>query len=149
MHGHWALLRLARVTGDARFSDAALGELTPDRIAAEAARLRGEPAFEMPYGRAWLLRLAIEHALVTGTDALAGTWSYALTNAASNEAADRNEDIVGFPIGSTSLSGSLRAQRNGNGTGRMYTLGYQGRDRAGNIASCTTQVAVPHQPTQQ
>ncbi len=72
VHGHWALLRLARVTGDARFSDAALGELTPDRIAAEAARLRAEPTFEMPYGRAWLLRLAIEHALVTGTDALAG-----------------------------------------------------------------------------
>jgi hypothetical protein len=79
---------------------------------------------------------------LTFTDALSGTWSYALTQAASNEAG--TSDIVGFAIGSTSLSGSLRADRSGSGSGRFYTLGYQGRDRAGNTAACTTQVVVPH-----
>ena len=86
---------------------------------------------------------------LTFTDALAGPWSYAMTNAASNEAVGANEDITGFTIGSTSLGGSLRAQRDGNGTGRFYTLGYEGRDRAGNTAACSTRVMVPHDGTQQ
>ncbi len=72
VHGHWALLRLARATGEQRFVDATIAELTADRIAGEAAQLRERPGFEMPYGRAWLLRLAIEHATVTGSDALHG-----------------------------------------------------------------------------
>ena len=84
---------------------------------------------------------------LTFTDALSGTWSYALTQASSNELGGA-DDITGFAIGSTSLSGSLRAQRDGFGTGRFYTLGYQGRDRAGNTAACSTTVTVPHDPEQ-
>lgn len=61
VHGHFALLRLARVLGDPRFAEPALAALTPERLALEAQLLREKPAFEMPYGRAWLLRLAIEH----------------------------------------------------------------------------------------
>jgi hypothetical protein len=60
VHGHWALLRIARVTGESRFSDAATAELTHDRITTEARLLHEQPRFEMPYGRAWFLRLAIE-----------------------------------------------------------------------------------------
>jgi hypothetical protein len=67
VHGHWALLWIARVTGEARFLEDATGALVPDRLAVEAKLLRDQPAFEMPYGRAWFLRLAIEHASVTGS----------------------------------------------------------------------------------
>jgi len=67
VHGHWALLRIARVTGEARFVEQATAALVPDRIAVEAKLLRDQPGFEMPYGRAWLLRLAIEHAAIGST----------------------------------------------------------------------------------
>ncbi len=62
VHGHWALLRVARVTG--RHAEAAADadrSLAPEGLAKEAAYLDANPAFEMPYGRAWFLRLAIEH----------------------------------------------------------------------------------------
>lgn len=72
VHGHWALLRLSRVLAEPRFAEAASAELTPERIVAEAQLLRDRTSFEMPYGRAWFLRLAIEHAVVTGGHALDG-----------------------------------------------------------------------------
>ena len=59
-------------------------------------------------------------------------------------------DIAGFTIGSSSLSRKRsRRQRAGNGTGRVYTLGYEGRDRAGNPAACSTTSTVPRNPTDQ
>jgi DUF2891 family protein len=63
VHGVWALTAYARMTGDTA-CDALLGEtLQPAKLAAERALLAARPDFEMPYGRAWLLRLAREHAL--------------------------------------------------------------------------------------
>ncbi len=61
VHGHWALLWIAATTGqDDALADWVVTALTPDGIAAEAGYLRDHPQFEMPYGRAWFLRLAIE-----------------------------------------------------------------------------------------
>lgn len=64
VHGHWALLRIARVTGGhderARIVEKSL---SLEGLAREAALLREKPRFEMPYGRAWFLRLAIEFEL--------------------------------------------------------------------------------------
>jgi hypothetical protein len=80
---------------------------------------------------------------LTFTDALSGPWTYVATKVDSSEPGGAN-DIAGFSLGSTSLSGSLRADRGGTGPGRFYTLGYQGRDRADNTASCSTIVTVPH-----
>jgi len=61
VHGVWALVAYARMTGDKQH-DALVAEILPrDRIAAERAFLRARPDFEMPYGRAWFLRLAREH----------------------------------------------------------------------------------------
>src|SRR5512146_1183914 len=66
VHGHWLLVRLARVFPDAPFAKdarAAVAEsLTPEHVAAEARYLRGDGriAFERPYGLAWLLQLAAE-----------------------------------------------------------------------------------------
>jgi hypothetical protein len=39
---------------------------------------------------------------------------------------------------------ALRAERLGTGSGHVYTLDYQGIDRAGDSASCLTTVVVPH-----
>jgi hypothetical protein len=70
VHGAWALAAYARMTGESA-CDAILEEtLRPEKIAAERALLRLRPAFEMPYGRAWFLRLAREHALLTGSSVL-------------------------------------------------------------------------------
>jgi DUF2891 family protein len=70
VHGVWALVAYARMTGDAA-GDGVLEEtLRPERIAAERALLHRHPDFEMPYGRAWFLRLAREHALYTASGAL-------------------------------------------------------------------------------
>jgi hypothetical protein len=43
-----------------------------------------------------------------------------------------------------SAKGFLRASRLGSGRGRIYTLMYTGSDLAGNTASCTATVRVPH-----
>ena len=57
---------------------------------------------------------------------------------------DTANDIQGFTIGIPDASGQLRAERSGGGVGRIYSLLYEGADRAGNIAACTTLVTVPH-----
>jgi hypothetical protein len=66
VHGHWCLVRLARLWPEApwrRRALAAVGEsLTPERLAGELAYLNGEgrQGFERPYGLAWLLQLCAE-----------------------------------------------------------------------------------------
>jgi len=60
VHGVWALAAHARITGDRRHEALVLGRLSADGLARELADLQARPDFEMPYGRAWLLRLAIE-----------------------------------------------------------------------------------------
>lgn len=59
-HAAWALSFHQRVTGDTRYAAQLEAAFTPANIAAEAAHLRNDPRFEMPYGRAWFLRLAVE-----------------------------------------------------------------------------------------
>ena len=54
------------------------------------------------------------------------------------------EPIQGFAVGTPSVSGQLRSERSGQGTGRVYTLVYSGQDVAGNSATCSTAVTVPH-----
>ena len=62
VHGVWALVAYARMTGDRRHDGLVAEILEPDGLAAERALLRERADFEMPYGRAWFLRLAREHA---------------------------------------------------------------------------------------
>jgi hypothetical protein len=70
VHGVWALTAYAHMTGDTR-CDAVLEELLrPENLAAERRLLTVRPDFEMPYGRAWFLRLAREHALHCGSATL-------------------------------------------------------------------------------
>ncbi len=61
VHGHWALLRIDRVLGPGREGGrVAEASLTAEGLEAEADHLEQDPSFEMPYGRAWFLRLALE-----------------------------------------------------------------------------------------
>jgi|GEM_PF-627697 len=67
VHGHWALLRIARLTG--RHQDTAREvekSLDTAGIARESKFLQEHEGFELPYGRAWFLRLAIEFELWAG-----------------------------------------------------------------------------------
>ena len=64
VHGHWLLARLTRLDGDAAHGPkarAALARaLTRRNIAAELDYVAARPAFERPYGMAWLLQFAAE-----------------------------------------------------------------------------------------
>lgn len=66
VHGVWALTAYRGVSGDTRHESIIHARLTADALARELADLRARPDFEMPYGRAWFLRLAIDYERVFG-----------------------------------------------------------------------------------
>jgi hypothetical protein len=82
VHGHWLLVRLARLYPNAAFASQARDELarslTPQNIAGEVAYLKREDrtSFERPYGLAWLLQLSSE--LRQWDDPQAKQWSHVL-----------------------------------------------------------------------
>jgi hypothetical protein len=53
-------------------------------------------------------------------------------------------DVAGFATGAPSVDGQLRAEREGDGSGRIYTLTYAGHDELGRAVGCTVDVTVPH-----
>jgi hypothetical protein len=79
------------------------------------------------------------------TDAGSGPAGFVLDSVTSSEPADprRGADIQGFVVGTASNAGALRATRSG-AAGRVYRLSYSGRDVAGNVATCSVTVSVPH-----
>lgn len=70
VHGTWALTAYTRMTGDTQYAPFIADILTPEKIAEERAFMASRPDFEMPYGRAWFLRLALEHQRAFGSAAL-------------------------------------------------------------------------------
>jgi hypothetical protein len=63
VHGHWALFRMG-LAGSGRHRDevARAGRrLTEEGVSAVISDLERDPGFEMPYGRAWLLKLVVEY----------------------------------------------------------------------------------------
>ncbi len=82
VHGHWLLVRFARLFPDHPLAADAMAvldaHLTPARMAGEAAYLGGpdRDSWERPYGLAWLLQLATE--LHQWDHADARRWSAAL-----------------------------------------------------------------------
>jgi hypothetical protein len=59
----------------------------------------------------------------------------------SDEGSASNNDIV---IAANCKSVQLRADRNGSGDGRVYTITFRVRDAVGNTSTLTRQVTVPH-----
>jgi pimeloyl-ACP methyl ester carboxylesterase len=53
-------------------------------------------------------------------------------------------DIAGADFGTDDRAFSLRAERSGTGTGRIYTITYRARDAAGNTTTASATVTVPH-----
>ncbi len=61
VHGAYALLTAARLSGQSQWAEAVDAALSPERLDAELASFKkGELDHEMPYGFSWFLRLAIE-----------------------------------------------------------------------------------------
>lgn len=64
VHSHWALVRQLRLADDhpdeAAIASSIDRRLTPENVAAEVDYLAANPAFEKPYGWAWLCHLAAE-----------------------------------------------------------------------------------------
>jgi hypothetical protein len=81
--------------------------------------------------------------LVKFTDALSGIDAFQLISLTANQPITP-DDVAGFTIGKPDVLGLLRAERDGYRADRIYTLTYQGNDVAGNTASCSTDVTVPH-----
>jgi len=69
--------------------------------------------------------------------------SFVLQSLTTNEGKLADES-QGWKVETPSTNGFLRAERDGNGTGRIYTLTYQGKDSDGNTTTCTGTVTVPH-----
>src|SRR5262245_27277823 len=82
VHGHWLLVRLARLYPNGSFAPRAraplAANLTPEHVAAEVSYLegKGRVSFERPYGLAWLLQLHAE--LREWDDPQAREWAAAL-----------------------------------------------------------------------
>ncbi len=72
VEGTWALLAIARATGDDSFAAAANAILDPADVAAELAQLEsgGPVPTEIPYGYSWFMKLAIERGDAGDTDLL-------------------------------------------------------------------------------
>jgi choice-of-anchor C domain-containing protein len=97
------------------------------------------------------------HKLVTVTAGVnvsdgsgSGAAGFKLVSVTSNEPdnglgdGDTANDIQGWALGTADTSGQVRAERSGNGDGRIYTIRYSSADAAGNIGACGVTVVVPH-----
>lgn len=71
-------------------------------------------------------------------DTLSGRGGFTLLSVGGGEPGD----VTGFDVGTPDTSGSVRAALDGGSLERLYTLTYEGADRAGHTARCAAVVAV-------
>lgn len=87
---------------------------------------------------------------VTVTDAGSGPGGFKLLSVTSNEPDDddgdghTSNDIAGWTLNTADVTGQLRAERAGDRRDRVYTISYLGFDVAGNTATASCTVVVPH-----
>jgi hypothetical protein len=83
-------------------------------------------------------------------DTCGSTPTLVLTSVTSNEPDDGEADgmtvgdIQGVQVGTDDRGFALRAERRGDGAGRIYTVTYTAIDGSGNPTQLTSQVLVPH-----
>jgi hypothetical protein len=116
------------------FQGSLVGDTTPPTVTCSAS-----PAVLWPPNN----KLVPVTTTVTVTDADSGPAGFILRSVISNEG-DVDAESSGWTTGTPDTGGFLQASRLGSGDGRVYTLTYQGADNAGNTASCSTTVTVPH-----
>jgi hypothetical protein len=86
----------------------------------------------------------------TGNCTSCGGLNVQLVSITSNEAdnglgdGDTPNDIQGASYGTNDTQFQLRRERSGSGSGRVYTVTYRVTDCAGNSATATATVTVPH-----
>jgi hypothetical protein len=76
-------------------------------------------------------------------DSGSGPAGYELVSVTTSEG-HASSEARGFTLGTPDTAGELRAARFGSGSGRVYTLTYRAADGAGNTATCSATVTVPH-----
>jgi len=102
VHGHWQLARVLRLFPGHPLAAAAIGaldtSLNPAAIAVEMAYLTAFPSFEVPYGMAWLLKLAEELRGHTGQRAASWRAAIAPLEAHGKDAMDRYAARLPLPV---------------------------------------------------
>jgi hypothetical protein len=88
----------------------------------------------------WPPNLKMRAVDITGSviDAADGSPSFRIVGVSCNE------EAVGDWVIDGPLAVQLRAERDGGGTGRVYTVHLQAEDLAGNVSRASVQVTVPH-----
>jgi hypothetical protein len=76
--------------------------------------------------------------------ALMSVQSSELEDAPGSGDGNTRPDVEGAEVGAADFGFSLRAERAGNGPGRVYTVTYRAVDGSGNAAVASTTVLVPH-----
>ncbi len=100
-------------------------------------------------------RMSTVNNTVVATDICDPNPSIILTAVVSNEPDDAQgggdgqttDDIQGTSIGTPDFQILLRAERDGQGSGRVYTMTYRASDISGNAANASSMVTVPHDMT--
>jgi hypothetical protein len=72
-----------------------------------------------------------------------------IDNVTSDEPENGNGDgntLNDIVIAADCKSVQLRAERVGNGNGRVYTITFKVTDSSGNVSTATAKVSVPHSP---
>jgi len=112
------------------------------RLDAVAPNINGLPAAGCSL---WPLSHELRQvAAVSAEDVVSGVASLHVT-ATSSEPSDPNDpDIVVAPDGSGGFVVKVRAERHGNGPGRIYTLTATTTDVADNVRTMTATCVVPH-----
>ncbi len=83
------------------------------------------------------------HATLDAEDVASGLASVVLSSITSNEADEGEPDILA-DLGTAAASFSVRAERLGGGTGRIYTVTYTATDLAGNRTDVVRTISIPH-----
>ncbi len=132
VHGHWALLTAARLLGDEALRGFVIERLAG--IEAERKFIAADPAFEMPYGRTWFLRLAAEaeRSGELGLRPMADEIARALVEYMKARAFDAS--VGSYPSQSWALI-NLRAWGAHTGTRDLVTF-VDERVRAAPLAAC-------------
>lgn len=124
--------------GTTHVTPLALPDTTPPTVTCSASPSSLKPPNQ---------KLAPISVAVSVSDAGSGPAGFVLISVTSSQAdsgltsEDVPNDIQGWTTGSADTSGFLRAER--FFSTRTYTLTYEGRDVAGNAATCETTVTVP------